>query len=200
MHTAIALISSLAFGTTLELAALVRWGPPAREFDGSELSSRGALPTLGLELGGRGVRAQGRFGVRPSFLLEAWGRRWDDAQGPWAHEFGVRMEPRLSGRWVFTPRALGTRAFSVATTLDVGVGAAVALFLDDVAGAWAFSPTLSARPTVHLGGFQPAFLALDLRVGVHRQFDACPARRTHCPGTELNAGGTSVGLVLGHAL
>lgn len=177
-------------------------GPPAREFDSFYLSPVSGLAPLGVEVAWAGHSTGRRFGVRPSVAVEAWGRHWTDVSTStvWGRELGARVEPRLAVRWIATPGRLWTRPFRVNLTVDAGIGGAFVLFADGPLGFGAFSPTFAIRPALHVGHYEPAFVALDLRAGFHGQLEGCYPGRDHCPDIRLNPGGTSVGLVIGHAL
>lgn len=180
------------------MALAARVGPAARELESVRVEARGPGLTVGGELATTLHRRFASFGWRPSVGLDVWSRRWDVAGGAkWSREVGVRVEPRLAARFVLTPYRLYSRWWTMALTLDVGVGAAMALFVDRSGGYGALSPTVSVRPAAHLGRYSPGFVALDLRVGAPTRPQDCTGGRAHCSQALLNPAGTSLGLVVG---
>ena len=186
---------TFAFAGRLEVAGGLRTGLPAREFVSSDLVAGGAALAVSAEVGTAVHRRFAVLGWRPSLGLDVWSRRWRHVSGHvWSREVGFRVEPRLSARIVLTPHHLYTRWWTVALSVDVGVGAAVALHMNAQSGWGAWSPTLSVRPVAHLGKFGPGFVAMDLRAGIRSRIDDCSVG---CTTTLLDPGGTSLGLLVG---
>ena len=182
-----------------EVSGLLRLGPPAREFVAEGLVPDWATAPIGAEFGLVWLRHRSLFAFRPSVSLEGWTRRWHDevANVAWGQEFGLRIEPRFAVRFILARRSMWTYRWSFVPTIDVGVGAALVLFMDGAMGWAAASPTVSARPALHFGRRSTVFVGLDLRAGFHTSQQACYPGRARCPETYLNPGGTSVGLVVG---
>lgn len=195
----IPLVASAGFAGALEAGITVRGGLVTRTFEAASLELRGRTPAIGAELAYAAMKPRAAFGWRPSLGVEAWGQRWVQGSTPWNRELGIRLEPRLSARFVLGP-GLWTRDWRLTTTVDVGVGAAAVLFVDDHGGAWALSPTVALRPAVHVGRFSPGFVALDLRLGMPVRPDGCAARSDLCPSIRLDPGGTSIGVLLGRVM
>ena len=162
-------------------------------------------------------------GVRPSIAVEGWLRRWENvADGTlWGQERGLRVEPRFAvqrtvgGPWTKADhrtkrKSDGERAGDITVpkppqsrllpVVEVAGGLAAVLFDDGDQVWWGFSPIVAGRASLRLGNDAPWFLAVDLRVGIHRRSTECYPNRPHCPDVLLNPGGTALGALLGKAL